>query len=510
MRAAAVAVASAFLLMLAAPPAGATSFSPGAAEIGDRLFPGLGNGGYHVVHYDLALRYATSDPAQSVAGTATIVARATQNLSRFNLDFAAAGPGGVSVDRRRATWTREGEELVVTPARGIRRGQVFVIKVAGFTATPSVPDPDVEESTGFFVTPHGSATAPQPDLAHRIYPSNDHPRDKASFTIRLDVPAGTLAVANGVLAARWSHRGRSHWIYVQREPMATQLIQLAVGSYDFHPRGNHRGVFVRDVTAPTLTGLVAPLLPVELEHLDWMRDRVGRYPFDTFGSLVVDTELGFALETQTLPIYDRVWFTEFGRGVWDPTMLHELTHQWFGDDVALWDWSDLWLSEGHASWYEFLYAEEQGMLAEDTESYPDPTGYADFDDLMRAVYAHGDEWRAENGPVARPAGADTLFSLNVYHGGALVLYALRQEIGERAFERVERAWLHRYGGRSASTADFIALASSVARRDLRGFLRDWLYGTTTPPMPGHPDWEVNPVQETAPTIQAAPSHRRRP
>ena len=118
---------------------------------------------------------------------------------------------------------------------------------------------------------------------------------------------------------------------------------------------------------------------------------------------------------------------------------------------------------------------------------------------MRAVYAHGDEWRAQYGPVARPAGADTLFSLNVYHGGALVLYALRQVIGEHAFARLERAWAQRYRGRSASTAEFIALASRVARRDLTAFLEDWLYGTTTPPMPGHPDWTVNPVEEQAPT-----------
>jgi hypothetical protein len=65
---------------------------------------------------------------------------------------------------------------------------------------------------------------------------------------------------------------------------------------------------------------------------------------------------------------------------------------------------------------------------------------------MRAVYAHGDEWRAKFGPVARPVAADTLFSPNVYHGGALALYALRQEIGEEAFARLERAWPGRTPG----------------------------------------------------------------
>jgi aminopeptidase N len=182
---------------------------------------------------------------------------------------------------------------------------------------------------------------------------------------------------------------------------------------------------------------------------------------------------------------------------------------WFGNSVSVWEWSDLWLSEGHASWYEFLYAEEKGFLEEDTVDYPDETGYAVFVDLMRRVYALGDRWRAMWGPVAQPAGADTLFSLNVYHGGALVLYALRNEIGEAAFQRLERIWVKRYGGRAASTADFIALASRVAGRDLEPFLRAWLYDTTTPPMPGHPDWTVLPVEEPTPAPLELPGGLRR-
>jgi aminopeptidase N len=115
---------------------------------------------------------------------------------------------------------------------------------------------------------------------------------------------------------------------------------------------------------------------------------------------------------------------------------------------------------------------------------------------MRAVYAHGDQWRADDGPVAEPSSPESLFAFQRYHGGALVLYALREEIGTRAFERLEREWVRRYRDESVGTEDFIALASRVAHRDLSGFLRAWLYDTTTPPMPNHPDWTVDPVEET--------------
>ena len=85
-----------------------------------------------------------------------------------------------------------------------------------------------------------------------------------------------------------------------------------------------------------------------------------------------------------------------------------------------------------------------------------------------------------------------MFSPNIYDGGAIVLFALRQVIGERGFNLLERAWVTLGSRRSLTTQDFIVLASVIGHRDLRGFLNDWLYGTKTPPMPGHPDWTVTP------------------
>jgi aminopeptidase N len=480
-----------FVLLFAA-PAVAAGPSPGAPGIGDPLFPGLGNGGYDVQHYDVDVRYgrAFTDP---VEGNVTILARATQALSRFNLDFAGRSVGGVVVNGAPAQWRRDGAELVITPRRAIAEGARFIVTVSKFVAVPTEPGDD-PTSTALFVHPSGTATAPQPDLARYFLPSNDHPRDKATFDFRFDVPAGLTAVANGVPLARWTAKGRTHSVFVQRQPMATELIQMAVGDYDITNEGFHNGVFLREVTARPLTAKYLPLLDPTRSQLDWMRERAGRYPFDLYGSLVVDAGLGFALETQTLELIDSFWYEDYGPGTWDATLLHELSHMWFGDSVSPYAWSDLWLNEGHASWYEFTWAEENGVLAEDTTGYPDDEGYATLEELMRAVYAHGDEWRAESGPVAAPSSADELFALQRYHGGALVLYALRQKVGPAAFARIERAYPERFRGRSVTTDDFIALAAQVSgRADVVPFLRTWLYGAKTPPMPGHPDWTVNPA-----------------
>jgi aminopeptidase N len=166
-------------------------------------------------------------------------------------------------------------------------------------------------------------------------------------------------------------------------------------------------------------------------------------------------------------------------------MVHELAHQWFGDSVSPAQWGDVWLNEGHATWYEDEFDADRGGF--------------NLDERMRRNYADGDLLRAEYGPVAdpHPGGRTNLFGIfnaNTYDGGALVLYALRQEVGDPVFRRIERAWVtrNRYG--VAGTHDFIDQASRVAHRDLSGFLGAWLFGTTTPPMPGHADWIVDPVE----------------
>ncbi|HYO40003.1 MAG TPA: M1 family metallopeptidase [Nocardioidaceae bacterium] len=461
--------------------------SPGAPGVGDRLYPRLGNGGYDALHYSLRLRYATRSPAQAVQGTVRMVARSTKALSRFNLDFGGTRVGRVLVDGRAARAVRVGEELVVTPARAIAEGAPFVVVVRRFRATPTTPDPFQPSSTSFFSTRDGSATAGQPDGMHDVFPSNDHPRDKAAFAFRIDVPRGTTAVANGVLTGVQPRGRRTVFTYRQQQPMATELTQVAVGAFRVVRRDPVDGVRVRDVVPRRLVAAYDRRLAVERQQLRWMRERVGDYPFDTYGSLLVDTNLGFALETQTLSLFDTQLFRQ-PRAGWEPVMLHELAHQWFGNSVSPRQWSDVWVNEGHATWYELSYAADRGQLRGHTG------GFRTVEGTMRRVYEGSDFLRSEFGPVARPRSGDELFNPHVYYGGALALFALRQQVGVGAFRRIEQEWVRRYQGRSASTRDFIRLSSEVSGQPLDRFLTAWLYGSTTPPMPGRPNWQASPAR----------------
>lgn len=106
---------------------GGTTFRPGSPGIGDPYVPLAGNGGYDVEHYDLSVAY---DPdTDELDGRAVIRATATQNLSRFNLDLSGLKVRSVTVDAKPARSTRDGDELVITPRRGLVDGRSFTVEV---------------------------------------------------------------------------------------------------------------------------------------------------------------------------------------------------------------------------------------------------------------------------------------------------------------------------------------------------------------------------------------------
>lgn len=469
----AVAVTSLALIAAALP-------QPAPLGIGDRLFPELGNPGYDVLAYDIGLRY-DGDNSKALQARTKIEARVTERrLDRINLDFSQGTVRSVRVNGEPAEFVMAGEDMVVTPAVPVRRGVPLHIDVRHTSPTTG------KKPSGWIRTRGGGlAMANQADAAHRVFPGNDHPSDKALFTFKITAPERFTAVTNGLPVSRKAGGGQITWTYRAAQPMATELAQVAIDRSEVvHRRGPH-GLPVRDVVPAQRRKALEPWLARTPDHLVWLERLLGRYPFETYGVLVADADFEFALETQTLSLFSREFLTDTDHPDWyrESVMVHELAHHWFGNSVSPHRWSDLWLNEGHATWYEWLYAEETAGL--------------ELEPRVKEAYEASDQWRQRYGPPAAINAPreghheDSLgiFQPIVYDGSAVVLYALRQKIGDSAFGQLQREWVdrHRYG--VARTDDFIELAGEVSGQDLSRFLRAWLYGKKTPPMPGHPDWK---------------------
>ena len=492
-------------------PVTPVDFEPGAAGIGDSYFPLDGNGGYDVQHYDLDLAYAPDTDVLS--GTTTVTAIATQNLSAFNLDFDTRDVNGddaivissITVDGVPAAWSLastqisastgqpqvEGSgdddatpprtELTIVPPAGIPLGATITTAVT-YSGVPIVVA-DAFGPAGVFPTPTGAVVVGQPRVAATWFPSNDHPSDKATFSTRMTVPTGLKVIGNGRLASQTSAGGLDTFDWEMEKPMATYLATATLGDFDVETNTDPAtGITYVDAIDPTLFDrdvdgapgvkvgdIASQIFATEPEVIDFLSTYFGPYPFSEAGGIAIgyideDTgdDLPYALENQTRPIYP-AW--AFPADVDASVVVHELAHQWYGDDLSMNRWSDIWLNEGFSTYAEWLWEEGQGGR----------TTQQSFD----AAYARSGTSSYWQTVVADPGSAG-IFAGAVYSRGAMTLQALRNEVGDDDFFAILKGWATENAGTSVSTTQFVDYAESVSGQDLTELFDTWIYTAGKP------------------------------
>jgi aminopeptidase N len=441
---------------------------PGAPGLGDSLYPGFGNGGYDVQHYTLDLNVHNVDTS-ALDGVTTIVARATQDLSSFNLDFIGFTIEGITANGQPAEFHRNGQELTVVPATPLQAGETFTVAVTYSGAPEQIDSVAIPVPTGWVTFDGGSFVLSEPDGAANYYPVNDHPLDKASYTFRITVPQPYEVAANGVLTETIDHGDTRTFVWEARDPMASYLTTVDISQFEVETQTAPNGIPIRNYYAVGMTDAVRQPFARQGEMLALYSELFGPYPFDVYGSVVMNTEVGTALESQTMSIFgvDQIDVQDIPGT--ELTVAHEASHQWFGDSVSLTDWRDIWLNESFATYAEGLWVEHTA-------------GRAALDEWVKGTYAYVVESHDELVPPGRPQ-ADDLFNGGVYSWGALCLHALRLEVGDEAFGTLLKTYYDRYKGGNVTTADFIAVAEEVSGRDLQAFFDSWLYSADVAPIP---------------------------
>jgi aminopeptidase N len=460
-------VASAALVAPAAgsAPSGLAGCGPGASAgtlgVGDPYYPRFGNGGYDVQHYDLAIRYGPR--TNHLRGVATITALTTQSLSCFSLDLVGLTVHAITVNGDPATWSRTHHELMITPAVSLASGADLSVLVTYDGFPKGFVIPSLGAVSGFIRTADGVIVAGEPEAATAWFPVNDHPSDRASYTFRITVPTGLQVVANGV---RESMQRQGDWtthVWQAHDPMASYLATFDVGEWTMRFRTTSSGVPVIDAIDPDVLPRVRASVRREPEILDFLESRFGPYPFESVGGIFPDTgRLGFALETQTRPVYARVFFPN-GESV----IVHELAHQWFGDLVAVDRWQHIWLNEGFATYAEWLWSGHEGF----------GTPRRTFEAIWGAIPSNSPFWQV----VIGDPGVDDLFDGAVYVRGAMTLQALRNQVGDDAFWTTLHLWTEQHAFATGTTDGFVALAEQVSGQDLSDLFDVWLFTPGRPP-----------------------------
>jgi aminopeptidase N len=451
---------------LVATPAAADRYEPGSTSGGDPYFEYAGNGGYDVQHYDLTLAYAPH-PGR-LDGTAVITLTATADLDSFSLDFRRLTATSVLIDGKAATFEvlppddrGLGGELVVRARPKLKAGTTHEVTVV-YSGVPGQPE-DIEGAKyGWVSFPDGALVANEPEGASTWYPVNDIPTDKATYDFSITVPEGKTAIANGEqVGTPTTANGRTTYVWRETDPMASYLSTASIGDYamttDVGPDGLPIYNFLeRDLTQPNRATSEASLA-LQPDMIDFFDDIFGPYPFTSFGAIVDDDNVDYALETQTRPVYSEV--------ASESTVAHELAHQWVGDSVTPEQWTDIWLNEGFATYAEWLWDEHRGG----------PTTQQRFDDVY-ATPADDEFWAT---PPGDPS-AETLFADATYDRGAAALQALRVKIGDEDFFTLLRRWTTENAYGNVTTADFVALAEEVSGQSLEDFFTTWIYTPEKP------------------------------
>ena len=436
--------------------------SPGSDGLGDPYYATLGNGGYDAQHYTIALD--VDIPSNTVAGMTRMVARATHSLNAYNLDFSGMTVTGVGVNGVSSPFSRTGTELTIHPSQPIAAGAIFTTVVAYFGNPEPIRDPGASYSeVGWLRQNNGIYVASEPSGAMGWYPSNNHPLDKATYTFQITTAPEYTVAANGLLQSTVETGAKRLTIWESSDRIASYLTTLHIAEFDIENSEGPNRLPIRNYFPVGTPDNVRADFDKTNDMIEFLNELVGPYPFEAYGVVLVNVNVRWALETQTL--------STFGvNGTIEPIVLHELAHQWFGNSVSPARWDDIWLNEGFATYLQYLWLEDQ---------------YSDgrFERSLDSAYDF-----LVNTAAAPPATVpvEEMFSRTVYVRGAWALHALRLEVGFEQFTQILRTYYARYADGTATTQDFLSVVDEVSGRDVSEVLLPWLYG---PELPERPDIE---------------------
>lgn len=444
--------------------------------VGDPLFVDLGAAAIDVLHYDVELEL---DDLDRIEGEVMLDIRLTTSATAIALDALDLDIESVTVDGSSVDFRLDGPELIVELPEPAAVDTRLAVRVAYMDEESLYWSPTGFE-LGWYTDTGGLFVLSEPDGARSWLPSNDHPSDRATWTIELVVPEGTTAIANGELrsGAPTSAGATTRWVWDAVDPMPTYLVQVIVGDYRLERMEPYRSVSGADVRIEHAVP-VASVLDVEAldammrEQLAFYESLLGPYPASSYGLAFLQRGVpGLAMETQGRSQFTAGDFVgEETSGFAHAITSHEAAHHWFGNAVSPARWDDIWLNEGLTTYAEWLWLDH-------TATTPMATSAQRGVERLGAAAA----W-AGTGPGA--PDAQSMFSELTYDGGGAAAHALRLQLGDETFFDVLRSWVQDNVGAARSVEDFVEHAAGIAQAhgvdvDVQQWAADWLFSATPP------------------------------
>jgi aminopeptidase N len=316
-------------------------------------------------------------------------------------------------------------------------------------------------------------TQGEPTDNRRWFPTWDEPNAKTPSELIVRVPRGWTVVGNGVLKSHTHDASTDTWDWNSPRPKSTYLIAFAAGPFVRVP-DTLGALAVDGFVAPGQSNLGALCFRRTPDMIAYYERITGvPYPFEKFDQIAVERFTAGGMEDSSNTILSDRFLHTPGEDVEDScdgVVSHELAQNWYGDDATTVDWSNIWLNEGFATYYDELWTGER-------------FGVPDFE---YARYLAQQRYFAETKRYMRPivdytyADPLQLFDASGHERPAAVLHMLRTMFGDARFFRAVDAYLREYAYRNADTHQFFAAMSTSLGTDLTWFESEWFYRASYP------------------------------
>jgi len=303
-------------------------------------------------------------------------------------------------------------------------------------------------------------TLSEPNYAPCWIPCKDITTDKFTPEMFITVPEKLTAASNGLLVdVDSSSKGLKTFHWKSSYPIATYLVSLAIGKFDFRRESytsldSSKTMPVVYYTFPQYTEKSKIDWENTVKMIKYFSSVFGEYPFinEKYGMAMFGWTSG-AMEHQTLTSMGYTLVN--GSKNYESIVAHELAHQWFGDAITPETWKDVWLNEGFATYSEVLW--EEYHLGKES--------------LARNMREN--DFGYFSGTVYNPEGF--IFGSTVYQKGGWCLHMLRGITGDSVFFKILSTYYERYKFKNANTQQFKSVCEEISGTDLTYFFDEWIF-----------------------------------
>ncbi len=300
-------------------------------------------------------------------------------------------------------------------------------------------------------------------------PSFDDMQEKVAFDLSILFRPGFTVIANGRRTGVSEADSLRRWEFELEHPMSSYLLAFAIGRFDSLEQRSASGVPLRLYFPPEAAQKAPYTYKYSREIFDFLESEIGvPYPWQEYKQVPLRDFMYAGMENTMATFFDDSYLVDslgFNDRSYINVNAHELAHQWFGDLVTETDGSQHWLHEGFATYYAYL-AEEAVLGPE----------YLDWRLLQTARILEELDGRGEGASLLDPKAGSLIF----YEKGAWALFLLRDLIGDDAFRRGIRQYLHSFAFANATVDDFLSVMEDAAGLSLQGFRQVWLESETFP------------------------------